>query len=82
MARFNEFDKFDYWCLLYHFQICWLSKKGRYRLEFAKLSNRTRNKLLKFTNNVLLERSHTIEHVGINDRVKGKEYLFLQCIPL
>ena len=50
---------------------------GRYRLEFAKLSNRTRNKLLKFTNNVLLERSHTIEHVGINDRVKGKEYLFL-----
>lgn len=48
---------------------------GRYRLELAKLSNRTRNKLLKFTNNVLLECSHTIEHVGINGRVKGKQYL-------
>ena len=55
---------------------------GRYRLEFAKLSTRTRNKLQNFTNNVLVLSSHTLEHVGINGRVKGKEYLFLHNIPL
>lgn len=56
--------------------------RGRYRLEFAKLSTRTRNKLQNFTNNVLVLSSHTLEHVGINGRVKGKEYLFLHNIPL
>ena len=38
---------------------------GRYRLEFAKLSTRTRNKLQNFTNNVLVLSSHALEHVGI-----------------
>ena len=42
---------------------------GRYPKEGAKLSTRTRNKLQKIANNVLVLSSHALEHVGINGRV-------------
>ena len=44
-------------------------KFGRYSKEGAKLSTRTRNKLQKFANNVLVLSSHALEHLGINGRV-------------